>query len=75
MSKIFGVAVARGCSRVEWTTDQNNPDARHFYARLGFPIQSSKVRYRVEGPDVVRAAERLNVGPALDANDQVEDGI
>lgn len=73
MGKIFEIAQTCECSRVEWTTDLDNPDAQRFYDRLGFSTQSSKVRYRVEGPDVVRAAKRLNVGPVVEHhNDQVK---
>ena len=39
------------CSRVEWTTDHDNHEARAFYERLGFPQNTSKVFYRVETGD------------------------
>lgn len=62
MGGIFGVAAEQGCSRVEWATDKDNLDAQRFYDRLGFRVESAKVVYRVEGQDVTRAFELLNVG-------------
>lgn len=43
------LAVQQRCSRVEWTTETANADARRFYERLGAPAQSEKIVYRVEG--------------------------
>jgi RimJ/RimL family protein N-acetyltransferase len=48
MSALFEVAVKHGCSRVEWTTDRDNPGAQAFYDRLGVPLLASKIFYRVE---------------------------
>lgn len=48
MRAVFETATARGCSRVEWTTDAGNTAARAFYARLDLPEHPSKVFYRVE---------------------------
>jgi hypothetical protein len=46
---VFGAAREQRCSRVEWTTDTGNVDARAFYHQLGLPVHRSKVFYRVEG--------------------------
>ena len=48
MQALFEVAGKHGCSRVEWTTDRDNPDAQAFYERLGLPAHPAKVFYRVE---------------------------
>jgi RimJ/RimL family protein N-acetyltransferase len=48
MQGLFEAAAKRGCSRVEWTTDQENTAAQAFYERLGVPAHRSKIFYRVE---------------------------
>jgi ribosomal protein S18 acetylase RimI-like enzyme len=48
MRAVFETAAARECSRVEWTTDAGNAEARAFYARLRLLEHPSKVFYRVE---------------------------
>ncbi len=57
MRYLYGIAVERGCSRLEWTTDQDNLDAQLFYANLGVPIKESKLFYRIEGDDLRREAK------------------
>lgn len=49
MHNIFEVAAKHDCSRVEWSTESDNPDASEFYARIGAPINASKLFYRIEG--------------------------
>lgn len=49
MHTLFEIADKSACSRVEWTTDQNNPGAHAFYTQLGVPVQTSKRFYRLEG--------------------------
>jgi GNAT superfamily N-acetyltransferase len=56
MRRLYDVAVKHDCSRVEWTTDQDNLDAQRFYAELGVPVQTSKLFYRIEGHDLRRQA-------------------
>ncbi|MFG2814443.1 cyclophane-containing RiPP N-acetyltransferase HaaN [Streptomyces sp. NPDC048410] len=47
MREIQAIGRARaGCTRVEWTTDRFNSDARAFYASLGFEEYDGKVFYR-----------------------------
>jgi len=48
-------ATERGCSRVEWTADDDNPGAVRFYEALGYPPEPSKIFYRLEG-DYLRQA-------------------
>lgn len=42
------VAGRHGCSRLEWTTDDDNAAAQRFYAGLGAAVRTSKLFYRVE---------------------------
>lgn len=48
MSRLYQIASDRGCSRVEWTTDTDNPGAQLFYKALGAKPKPSKVFYRAE---------------------------
>jgi ribosomal protein S18 acetylase RimI-like enzyme len=57
MRRLCNIAAERGCSRVEWTTDQDNPDAQRFYAGLGVHVNESKLFYRIEGDDLRREAK------------------
>lgn len=59
MRELFAIAAGRGCSRVEWTTDADNPGAQAFYAALGVAPVASKVFYRVGGEDLAKAAAAL----------------
>ena len=49
MKHLFRVAVEHQCSRVEWTTDEDNTDALHFYRALGAIRYPTKIFFRVEG--------------------------
>lgn len=46
MEKLFELANKHGCSRVEWTTDTDNPGAQRFYAELNVPVNTTKLFYR-----------------------------
>lgn len=50
------IALERGCSRVEWTTDRDNIDAQKFYQNLGAEVSPSKLMYRVDGGALARLA-------------------
>src|SRR6266567_1135628 len=52
MQRLCDIAAEYDCSRVEWTTDRDNPDAQRFYADLGIPVRESKLFYRIEGDDL-----------------------
>ena len=56
MRGLFELAVRNRCSRVEWTTDQDNRDAQAFYEALGVPVATSKLFYRIEGEALREAA-------------------
>lgn len=58
MWHLYDIAVKYNCSRVEWTTDTDNPGARQFYSELGVPVIESKLFYRIEGEDLKRQASR-----------------
>jgi ribosomal protein S18 acetylase RimI-like enzyme len=50
MDRLREIAVARGCSRVEWTTDTGNLAAQSFYESLGAKPLPTKLFYRVTLP-------------------------
>lgn len=39
-----------GCTRLDWTTDQDNTEARDFYRRRGAVLRTGKLLYAVETP-------------------------
>lgn len=51
MDCLFGVAAEHGCSRVEWTADQESHGTQCFYTALGIPVNAGKLFYRVELTD------------------------
>jgi GNAT superfamily N-acetyltransferase len=52
------LALERGCSRLDWTAERDNPRALAFYERLGARRVDEKVYYRVDGDDL-QAMARL----------------
>jgi GNAT superfamily N-acetyltransferase len=54
MEGIFRIAAERGCSRVEWTTDNSNENAQGFYESLGAKPLTSKIFYRVAAEDLAK---------------------
>jgi GNAT superfamily N-acetyltransferase len=48
MQSLLDVALQHHCSRVEWTTDEENPDAQEFYEALGAQRHASKIFYRLD---------------------------
>ncbi len=58
MQHLYDIAVEHSCSRVEWTTDTDNPSAQQFYSELGISVKESKLFYRIEGEDLKRQANR-----------------
>lgn len=47
MHGLFDLAAKRGCSRVEWQTDQFNANAQRFYELLGVKPNPGKIFYRL----------------------------
>jgi ribosomal protein S18 acetylase RimI-like enzyme len=47
MDRLRAIAVARGCTRLEWTTDTSNAGAQSFYESLGADPLGTKLFYRV----------------------------
>jgi ribosomal protein S18 acetylase RimI-like enzyme len=54
--QVCGVAMASGCSRVDWTADRDNPLAEGFYRKLGAPVDATKLFYRLDFDGVRRLA-------------------
>lgn len=50
MHAVIAAAQETNCSRIEWTTDRDNPAAQAFYKTLGFEALSSKIFYRHPSP-------------------------
>ncbi len=48
MDALFNVARQHDCSRVEWTTDRDNPGAQAFYKTFGVEPKDGKLFYRLE---------------------------
>lgn len=48
MESLFELASQYNCSRLEWTTDQDNPGAQAFYETFGVDPNTSKLFYRLE---------------------------
>jgi GNAT superfamily N-acetyltransferase len=48
MESLFELAREHDCSRVEWTTDQDNLGAQAFYVTFGVDPKTSKLFYRLE---------------------------
>ncbi len=48
MESLFEVARKHDCSRVEWTTDSDNPAAQAFYKTFGVEPTVSKLFYRLK---------------------------
>ncbi|MFF8285509.1 GNAT family N-acetyltransferase [Streptomyces albus] len=47
MERLKEEAAALGCSRLEWTADQDNPPALRFYEALGMQQHTGKTFYRL----------------------------
>ena len=50
-------ALERGCVRVDWTAEDNNPRAMAFYDRIGARRVTDKVYFRFDGANLRQFAE------------------
>ena len=62
MDALCQLAAEHDCSRVEWTTDDDNPGALQFYQTLGYVPKPSKIFYRIETNDLAAAGQRAVIG-------------
>jgi ribosomal protein S18 acetylase RimI-like enzyme len=58
MRALARLARARGCTRIDWTTQQDNTGARAFYERIGARVVEEKVYFRLDGAKLTELAER-----------------
>lgn len=56
MNALFDITVKLGCSRIEWTTDQDNKAAQQFYEELNLSRLPTKLFYRADGDLLPRSA-------------------
>ena len=57
MAFLAKLAIARGCSRFDWTAETDNPDALDFYDRLGARRMEEKIYYRFDGEALKELAQ------------------
>ncbi|MFC6883390.1 GNAT family N-acetyltransferase [Actinomadura yumaensis] len=50
MQALKDIAITHECSRIEWTTDEENLGAQSFYKELGFVRLATKLFYRLSNP-------------------------
>jgi GNAT superfamily N-acetyltransferase len=56
MRAVARLALARGCSRINWNTDRNNAAVLAFYAKLGARPWGDVVSLRIDRPAMARLA-------------------
>ncbi len=56
IAEVAAIAVARGCTRLEWTALHWNEPALKFYGKLGARRLDDWVMHRLEGPSLQAAA-------------------
>ena len=56
LAHLAGIAVARGCGRLEWSVLDWNTDAIQFYESLGARAMDEWTVYRVTGPALAQLA-------------------
>ncbi len=60
LHELARVAVARGCTRLDWSTEKNNRGARAFYDRIGARVVEEKVYYRLDAAGLSALLERAD---------------
>jgi ribosomal protein S18 acetylase RimI-like enzyme len=56
MRALARLAEARGCTRVDWSTQQGNAGALAFYARIGAKVVEDKVYLRLDAAGIAALA-------------------
>lgn len=59
MRHLGRVAHEAGCSRAEWTVDNDNKQAQAFYESLGASLNTGKLSYRVQGAEQIALLKEL----------------
>jgi RimJ/RimL family protein N-acetyltransferase len=59
LERVAGIAVERGCGRMEWTVLDWNESAIGFYERLGARAMSEWRLFRLTGEPLLRLAETI----------------
>ncbi|QDL91752.1 GNAT family N-acetyltransferase [Paroceanicella profunda] len=57
MARLADIATAKGCARMDWTTERWNEGALRFYAALGAELQEQKVYFRLGAPALAALAK------------------
>ena len=70
MKHLFNIAGEHRCSRVEWTTDQDNINALHFYHALGATRYPTKIFFRVGAGDFSDSATGHHISPLRQQGDR-----
>ena len=56
LKSVAEIAVASRCSRLDWTSDTNNPDAIAFYQKIGASMLEERRYFRMDGDALVKFA-------------------
>jgi ribosomal protein S18 acetylase RimI-like enzyme len=56
MRELARTARKRGCVRIDWTTERDNPQAQAVYEALGATILEEKIYYRLDAEAINRLA-------------------
>jgi ribosomal protein S18 acetylase RimI-like enzyme len=56
MRALARIAVARGCTRVDWSTQRDNAGALAFYGRIGAKAVEDKVYLRLDAAGIAALA-------------------
>ncbi|MEM7221548.1 MAG: GNAT family N-acetyltransferase [Pseudomonadota bacterium] len=63
LQELARIALARNCSRVDWTAETTNPRALAFYDRLGARREEEKVYFRLDGDALEAVAAKGKAEP------------
>jgi ribosomal protein S18 acetylase RimI-like enzyme len=57
MRELARTARDRGCVRIDWTTERDNPQAQAVYKALGAAVLDEKIYYRLDKEAIARLAD------------------